>query len=231
MPTKIGRYFTSVIRDIVCAFYDTKTETFKNRPDTVYIGNYVEPESMDIMRMFAQLVVTTKFIADDNVKYFLTHHAKNYREAAADKKMSEAYLRKRVYYYCSASDGHPGKIAQKFGVDLFDVMRNPHSSRFIEVRTLINNELIKYSGFDNLQDEIIINIPHYKDNVNLSDEEFERFVNKIKPYVKKIMDETKGSLTRRECSYFWYLMNNQYSVDGEDKLRFLQLYSLCNLDE
>ena len=228
MSTFSGKQYTRLIRETVSAFYDARNESFMNRPDKTRIGNYLTDESLDTMRMFVQLIVTTKFIADDNVKYFLTHISKNYREAAADRKMTEAYLRKRVFYYCSASDNHPGKIAQKLGADLFEVMHNPESDKFTQVRTLINNELIKYSGKDNLQDEIILPIPHYKDTVQLSDSEFSEFVSKIKPYIKKVMEDTKHNLTRRECSYFWHLINNQYCLEGEDDNRYAILYSLCN---
>lgn len=227
MPTVKGRYFTSCIRDTISAFYDVKNETFRDRPDTWRIGRYISKDAEEVLRMFTQLIVTTRFINDDNVKYFLIHRGENYEEAARKRNMSEAYLRKRVYYYCSASDKHPGKIAQKFGVDLFDEIRSSKQESIVKIRTAINNELVKYLGVTNLQNQIILEVPHYSDTVVLSDSEFDVLFNKLKPYIKRVMDETRSELTRRECSYFWHLMNNQYSLSDMDIPRYNRFCECC----
>lgn len=228
MPSVNGRAFTEQIREVIYAFWDKEKGELRERPILLFLGRNISAERKLLLQRITLLFMTTEFICDAGAREYLASKGETYNEVADRMNLNSDTIRKRVFYYCSVSDKKCGKVVEKFG-DMFltEILNYPnHDISKIEIA--VNNELIKYLGLTDLQKNIEVDIPHKRGCSYIDDNEFEDFINIIKPYITKIKEQNRGKITDRQAGYFWYLINNQYCLKDTDAERFNTLKEMIN---
>ena len=228
MPTISGHNFIIKIRNTVAAFCDIPNETVRDLPDRNYLQQPLTKEGIITLRNFAKLIAYTDFISDKYVKEYLTSGRESYESVAKRLNTDSNNLRKRVFYYCSVSKKRPGKIVRIFGDQFLTDIISFRRKDLEEIDFKLNRELAKQLGLQDVQKDIDIVIPGYKQTDELSSTEFDSFIDVIRPYTKTFKKQAVKNLTREQCGYFHYLVNNQHSLKGEDAERFDLILSMVD---
>lgn len=219
MPSINGRTFTEQIRDVIYVFWDNENKQLREQPIMTFIPRKISDDRKALLRLFTKLLVDTDFINDLGAREYLASKGETYKDVANRLNLNADTVRKRVFYYCSVSK-LKGKIVEKFGdTFLTEIIQYPNHD-ITSIEQAINKELIKYLGLKDLQKDIQIDIPRMRGCTDLNDEEFEEFIDIIKPYITKFKETNQMRLTTRQCSYFWWLVNNQYCLKDKDLERF-----------
>jgi hypothetical protein len=225
MATILGRNFIEQIKTVTTAFYDINIGAMRESMDTSNLNLYIPKEGIETLRRFTQLIACTKFIKDDNARYFLCS-SKRYNDVAKDLNISPTALRKKIFHYCSVSTKNPGKVVKLLGSNFLTDIIDYRRKDLDDINVKINTALVKELGLKDLSLNISIDIPKYNGDANISDNEFNSLLNLIYPYTKAYKNSTLEELTKEQCKYFWYLINNQKILKGEDAERFIRLEKL-----
>lgn len=121
------------------------------------------------------------------------------------------------------------KLERLLGKDFFGSVLS--SNRDISLYEKIVYELyIKYSKTDKIRENLILNIPKDCMSTELSDEEFNEFIQIISPYLKSQIKFIEENLSRKACGYFNYLLSVP-TLEGKDKERAEILRALLSYSE
>ena len=231
MATTEGRNFVERLRQVIYSLWDKETGELRDIEVSIYLPKRLSEKRKRVLRRLVMVLMQTDFIKDETVKEYLSSYGDSYEDVGRRINANPARIKRKVFYYCSVSEKWPGKLMEKFG-DLFlvEIMDYPGHD-ITRIEQAINQEYIKYFGLYNLQDELVLEIPYRYQMDKIEDAEFNEFKEAIKPYTKREIERVKKSLTVAQRGYFWFLVNNQYGLQGKDLERFKELKALLGITD
>lgn len=120
------------------------------------------------------------------------------------------------------------KLEKLFGANFFiEILTKDTDIEQYEV--IIAEQFIRYSnGKNKLKEKIAINIPNNCMYSEITDEEFENFVDMIKPYIRSQMEFIEENMSKEACGYFNYI-SNMPTLNSKDLERLNTLKDLLGI--
>lgn len=119
------------------------------------------------------------------------------------------------------------KLQKLFGENLiYDVLSKTRNIESYE--SILDSQYMKYSNSSEIRDKLIINIPNNCMQREITEEQFQDFVEVILPYIKNQVKFIEDNIDREACGYFNYIISSPNLTD-EDKERLNRLKMLLGI--
>ena len=183
-------------------------------------------DRIDLLKDFIKLLMTTNiitretriYIKDPYISYRNVSEKINRELQNGEKEVNSNTVSAKIQY-------DRKKLDTKFGTDfILDMMTQTKS--LDKYREKIASAYVTYGTTNTkIRKNLLIDIPSDCVNANVSDEDFESFIDIIKPYIRSQVEFISNNLPQSSCGYFNYLLSNA-SLTRKDKERLETIKSL-----
>lgn len=188
----------------------------------------LSPEKMSFVKRFVSLLMESSYTGDYSKIYYADYYisiSEVHRQLVNQGNSTALNCVKNQIRYTTA------KIKKHFGESMaLDILTNSKTDISPYVKVL-NSLYSKYVNKFNVADYLIVDTPSIIENRNLTDWEFNNFLNAIEPYSKFMASKSISQITNSMWGYFWYLVNSRGELAAEDNQRYLQLLFRLGLYE
>ena len=216
-----GAKMTGLLRKAVDAYYDSVNNRILDVPAGNTMNLKYGDKRSELVRRIVKVLMMTDFI-NDITKRYLRDGRETYKSIAYDLGMNVNTVKSSVWYYMRkfCSQINPS--------DFYEIMYNTNFDLANIERKVIQMELLVYSKED-ITEQLIVEVEKEEINAVLSDSEFEVLLDTLRPYAKKVAQESISRLTADMKGYFWYLVEYEAMLDGKDRENMNKLRDVLGL--
>lgn len=196
--------FTSQLKDIIADFYDADNKKVYDEPKCRYIKKELNKNQIRALKDITRVVMCTDIVSDTYKQYLLMRYG-TYQDLADEMELkyganyNTSTLQSRVWT-------NRNKLVQLYGDKCLSniILYN----KFIDKYNAISREILfKYVGNNNMLNGLCIKIDSDVASCdNITDEQFDDFVDMILPYTKRTAKYLLESLDKEVIGYIKYLM-------------------------
>lgn len=186
---------------------------------------YIDSKRYDFLCDLIFLVLKTDY-TNDVTKVYLLNQYMSIKGVLVEYNKTHKPLKEHGAYTSIWRD--KSKFIQDFGESIIFNLLNEKDLDISKKRERLSELLGEYSK-TNLLDNINLNLENsdYVYNDSLSDERFNSFLEKIRPYIKRNIERVEKSIDNETKAYINYILNHQ-SINEVDKYRIETLYKEIN---
>ncbi|MBU3101909.1 MULTISPECIES: hypothetical protein [Clostridium] len=211
------------LKEIIYAFVDSEGRILdKPKPYTINTIK-LNKRRNDFIRQFIDLLLNTKFITNESKIYLLN---KNYTMRNVHEEIQK--LGSRIAYRTVTAKLYydSTKIASVFTSKMLTEILFYDKANMDMYEEALADVLNKYSNKKILHENIGLKLPKTKLNNSLSDDEFNDFLQIIKPYLKSQINFIYDNINKRSIGYAEYLLSSTLLSDIQKEQKNLLLECL-----
>lgn len=205
------------LKPVVCDFLD-KDGNILYEPSGRYIRINIKPDRIEFLRQFIDLLLNTKYISKETKMYISNRYmtiSNVYEELkVSNKDINLNTVKAKIFY-------DKNKIAALFGDDMLAKVIEYKDTDMGEYWEKIYKALEKY-GSTGVFDGIALKMPPSNLEKEITDEEFNEFIECIKPYLLTHMQEKSKGINRKVVGYIKYIMSS--SVLSKEDIERKEIY-------
>lgn len=218
-----------VYREICRCFYD---ETGEKRPQPVgrVASRNLNPNNLAVLGMITDVLMQTNLINDDTKEYlrrpYITMDGVNElintrREMYGEKPLSQITTRTHI-----ANDIK--KVDALFGKDIIKDLMYSTNCDVETYRRAVSKHLI-YKKSKEIHDATVLIIPDDIIETECDEEDFQIFLETLRYYTKKAIEEASQSLDRKALGYFNYITSYP-SISDKDKENLRRVEDILGIE-
>ncbi len=212
--------FTRQLKDLVADFTDDKGNILE-QPKGRFVRKKLDGRRISFLRRFIDLLLNTKFTSKETKYYisnkYITMEGVVEELAQEGKKASVDSVSSRVWY-------DKNKIISWFGEKVIVDMTEYSNINIDEYEKKLEAAISKYGG-KKINDYLAIKLPEGRYEGKISDEQFTKLLELLKPYTKKYMKNLAKSIPAGHIGYLMYILSSNI-LDDEDLRRRHELCSM-----
>lgn len=206
--------FGKHLRKVVSDFYADGVVLEKSNGK--YISNSLPYERVKVLRKLITLIMKTSF-TDEYTKIYLSNEDYTYQKVT--DILNEKYGKGLKVTQVKGKIWHNiRKVSNLLGAEALKLIINYRDNKVNIYEEIIDRELLKYRKV--LQSGVLIDIQTENFRTSLDEEEFKRFLEIIKPYTLRGVEQARKQLTNEMLEYVNYLNVNLESLGQEDLKRY-----------
>ena len=209
--------FTRQLKDLVADFTDDKGNILE-QPKGRFVRKKLDERRLLFLRRFVDLLLNTRFTSKETKYYisdrYITMEGVAEKLAQDGKKASVDSVSNRVWY-------DKNKIISWFGEKVIVDMTEYSNINIDEYEKKLEVAFSQYGG-KRLNDYLAIKLPEGKYEGKLSNEQFVRLLELLKPYTRKYMKNLAKSIPAGHIGYLMYILSSNI-LDDEDLRRKREL--------
>jgi hypothetical protein len=214
--TDLFRQLKALLSDV----YNIEAGEFREQPKGIYELLLEDKDRLFLANAFAELVVNTDYFSDATRELMLT-------DAYTAEDVSDSLYRKGIEIKTKAVYNWFYRDKKKFREDV-------GGSFFGDLVLYKDNDVEQYKEIfdklltvdtEGLMASCALNIRSKEYKYEVSDEDFEKFIRKVRPYSKKIMDKVQKSLDKDVIAYIHYITTHEAlgDIDKERLKKFQKM--------